>query len=206
MNRLSLRALEIHGDGDLARSLSVISSLNSLRELSLAMEVTKDGRTSLKSAPIKDDHYNFRNLHALNLTCDVYACHYDESNPNWNSTYLESFQRIYCPHLKLFVYFYEMYFFRVRLIFFLWCLDLLEKFSKSLQYLRINFSLFRIRRPTGHIWENRAQIDEKALRVSSELQNLKELNVEFDLSDYHPDYFYGPAALSGWKNGFHGGS
>lgn len=126
--------------------------------------------------------YNFPNLICLKLTCFVFKT--DDGD-------LKSLKQLYCPQLKsLSVSLLSLSCLQTHLV---WYLELFEKFSNSLQYLKIG--TFYSTEDLYRNWKkNRLKIEKKALEVGSTLKNLKDVDIAFTEAD----------ALSVWTNLFHG--
>ena len=192
LNRLSLSSISMQEKEDLAAILIVFSSLNSLRELSLVLQVFESLDDSIISPPI-ENYYNFPNLTTLKLECII--VHNIYASQVSTSTYLICFQQMYCPQLKRL---------NVQLwlderdtqdLYFLWYLELVEKFSKSLKFLKIRVF-------AEGDFPNPATAAEKVRKVGSELKNLKELDVA--LSDANNYRVGADVRQLGWTNLFCG--
>jgi len=178
LNRLSLSGLNLKGEGDLASILTGLSTLRSLCELNLSIEFefepgySQDHSISAISTPT-ENFYNFQNLTTLNLDCSVTSTGHFRGE---GITTLNSFQKIYCPQLKYLSVKLDMRYCKTQTCIF-WYLELVEKFSNSLQYLGIDF--LSSEQPSD--WEtSRLKAEEKALEVGSQLKNLKEVDIVFN--------------------------
>jgi len=108
-------------------------------------------------------------------------------------TKLKSFQQMYCPQLKFLSVHLDMGYVKSLTHHLVWYLELIEKFSKSLQYLGIDFFYSSMRMYRD--WEtSRLKAEEKALKVGSQLTNLKEMDIVFNE----------PKEVSVWTNILYG--
>ena len=149
----------------MAAILIVFSSLNSLRELSLVLEVFECLDNNI-SSPI-EKYYDFSNLTTLKLECII--VHNTYANQGSTSTHLICFQQMNCSQLKRLNVQLWLNARNTQALYFLWYLELVEKFSKSLKFLKIRVNNFPNPNP--------ATAAEKVRKVGSELQNLKELDI-----------------------------
>jgi len=190
LNRLSLSSISIQEKEDLAAILIDFSSLNSLRDLSLILQVIESLDDSIISPPI-ENYYNFPNLTTLKLECII--VHNIYASQVSTSTHLICFQQMYCPQLKRLNVQLWLDERDTQALYFLWYLELVEKVSKSLKFLKIRVFA------EGN-FPNPATVAEKIRIVGSALQNLKEMDVA--LSDAN-NYQVGADDRSlGWTNLF----
>jgi len=199
LNRLSLSELSLQAERDLVTILTALSNLDSLCELSLDLRIHYMKKHSISSNLASTEIvYNFPNLKTLNFNIKCFVVRADTAEGN---TILKSFMQMYCPQLK---------FLSVQLGLFdcklqthlVWFLELVEKFSDSLQYLKVLFQLRSVMElchsDTILDWEtSRQKIEKKALKVGSQLNNLKEMDIAFDRN-------HRPQEISVWTNFFHG--
>ena len=197
LNRLSLSGPELAREEDLATILTAVSTLSSITELSLDFTVfyfSQENESISSNLTQTEIAYNFLNLTTLNLIFvfkrqgDIYT----KCTRN-----LKSIRQMHCPHLKFLSaklhiqYVDDSILQRTMLI---WYLELLEKFSNSLQYLKIEvISIGLIGTQLRRDWEFLATMEEKAFIVGSQLRNVKEIDIVF----YN-------AEVSVWTNFFRG--
>jgi len=179
LNRLSLSGPKLRGEADLASIFTAVSTLSSLRELSLECthfeaSFSQDKSNSISSISTSTEGvYNFPNLTTLNLHFGV---SWEGIIPGESITNLESFPTISCPQLEFLSVRMQIFNCQPRNHYLVWCLELVEKFSNSLQYLSINkVSVF----PSQfRDWKTiRAKTEEKAFIVGSQLKKLKGMDI-----------------------------
>jgi len=204
LDHLALYNLKIQEDIQLAKLLFAISSLKSLRELSLSLDLEDNSSMSLNRGAA-ERNYNFSNLKTFNLTYNhrTGKCfNFQRPNENSNRSYLKSFRQMSCPKLKyLRVHLYTQYL-DPQTKYLLWYLELLQKFASTLKYLKISV-VYWPSSLTEDKYFDTVTINEKALRIGSEFRNLKELDVDFfggliTINDERS----GP--IKGWMNLFYG--
>ena len=187
LSRLSLSGLKLPDKGELARNLTVLSTLSSLRELSLYF-FDQRFYQSVSSIPRSTENvYDFPNLTTLNLDF-AYTIDYNVSGGD--ITYLKSFHQIDCPQLKSLSV--RLHTRKHQLETLVWYLELVEKFSNSLQYLQTDIRIIGAPSYNRNLNTIRANTEKKAFRVGSQLTNLKEIDVALLLSI--------KGVVSGWIN------
>jgi len=215
LNRLSLSNLKIQGERALASILIAVSSssINPLRELSLGFVLYTAEEDNIMSSTPVENYYNFPDLTTFNLNYKITDYINDSSdsdgsdsinaNANRDCSYLKSFQQMCCPQLKCLSVSLWQEGCNPRTHYLIWYLELLEKFSSSLNYLKfqvISHQSYHNRRE----WEKNTATDERALNIGSQFKNLKELDVDLSYALCDGNDGNRSTPVSGWMNLFYG--
>ena len=212
LSRLSLSHLNIKYEGELISILIAVSSINSLNELSLDFVLYIEEDNSINSASTAmESHYNFPNLTAFNLNYNVVGYNYnydsdgsaDSTNANHECSYMKCFHQMCCPQLKSLSVSLWQEGCNPRAHFLIWYLELLEKVSSSLNYLKIKVVSLQSYH-NRHERETNTATDERAVNIGSRFKNLKELDVDLSSALCDENDHLISTLVSGWMHLFHG--